>query len=189
MFLHSDSLVNSICLDLTTLQTLALDYITAIYPLSLVALTYIIVELHVKNFKPIVFIWKPFSTFLTERLNWDIHSSIVKVFSTFLLLSYGKLLNVTFDMLVPTRLYNVTGDSLGLYLYYDASYKYFSQKHLPYAILALSITFIFLLPPPILLALGLIKGCCGYLNSRWLVIQSFSECFCGYYKDGTEPGT
>ena len=183
------TLVNSICLDLTTLQTLALDYIIAIYPLSLVALTYIIVELHVINFKPIVFIWKPFSTFLTERLNWDIHSSIVKVFPTFLLLSYGKLLNVTLDMLVPTRLYNVTGDSLGLYLYYDASYKYFSQEHLPYAILALSITFIFLLPPPMILALGLIKGCRGYLNSRWLVIQSFSECFYGYYKDGTEPGT
>ena len=183
------TLVNSLCVDLTTLQTLALDYIIAIYPLILVLITYIVVELHAKHFKIIVWIWKPFSTFLTRRLNWDIHSSIVKVFATFLLLSYGKLLNVTFDLLLPTRLYNVRGESLGLYLYYDASYKYFSQEHLPYATLALSITFIFLFSPPLILIFCLIRCCRKYLSGRWLVLQSFAECFYGYYKDGTEPGT
>ena len=123
--------VNSICVDFTTLQTLALDYITAIYPLILVIITYVFVELHARNFKPIVFIWKPFSTFLSTKLNWDIHSSVVNIFSTFLLLSYGKLLNVTFDLLVPTRLYNVRGESLGLYLYYDSSYKYILSTRTP----------------------------------------------------------
>ena len=183
------TLVNSICLDLTTLQTLALDYITAIYPLVLVIITCLAVELHAKNFKPIVWIWKPFSDFLIGKLNWDIHSSIIKVFSTFLLLSYGKLLSITFDLLVPTRLYNVQGERLGLYLYYDASYKYLSQEHLPYAILALSITFIFLLPPPLILILCLVRCCRKCLRDRIFVLQSFAECFYGYYKDGTEPGT
>ena len=182
------SFVNNICIDLSTLQTLALDYITAIYPLILVIITYVFVELHARNFKPIVMIWKPFSIFLTGNLNWDIHSSIVKVFTTVLLLSYGKLLNVMFDLLLPTKLYNVRGESLGLYLYFDTSYKYFQQEHLPYAILALSIIFIFLIPPPLILLLYLIKGCRKCLNARGLALQTFVECFYGYYKDGTEPG-
>ena len=40
------SLPLNICLDLTTLQTLALDYAIAIYPLLLVVITYIVIELN-----------------------------------------------------------------------------------------------------------------------------------------------
>ena len=39
------SLQLNICLDLTTLQTLALDYAIAVYPLVLVVITYIVVDL------------------------------------------------------------------------------------------------------------------------------------------------
>ena len=43
------SLPLNICLDLTTLQTLALDYAIAIYPLLLVVITYIVIELHARG--------------------------------------------------------------------------------------------------------------------------------------------
>ena len=49
-----------VCLGTGTLQTLVLDLIVAVYPLLLMILTYLFISLHDKNFKPLVFICKPF---------------------------------------------------------------------------------------------------------------------------------
>ena len=179
--------INTICVDLTTLQALSLDYITAVYPLLLVVLTYVFIQLHATNCRVIVWMWKPFRFLFSG--NWDIHSSIIQTFATFLLLSYGKLLSVTFDLLIPTTLYNVKGEFIGFYLYYDASYEYFSHDHLPYAVLALIVSLTLIIPPPALLLvypLGCFQRCLGCRN---LALNTFVECFQGYFKDGTEPET
>ena len=105
------------------------------------------------------------------------------------MLSYGKLLSVTFDLLIPTRIYDVRGNHLGFYLYYDASYKYFSPAHLPYAILALVVAVTLLLPPPILLLVYPMSWFQKCLNHRGLALHTFVECYHGYFKDGTDPGT
>ena len=54
------SLPLNICLDLTTLHTLALDYAIAIYPLLLVLITYIVIELHARGCRVLVCLWRPF---------------------------------------------------------------------------------------------------------------------------------
>jgi hypothetical protein len=64
----------------------------------------------------------------------DIQSSIIKAFATFLLLSYVKLLNSTIDILLPVRTFDKYHEVVGWYVYYDASYEYFSKDHLPHAI-------------------------------------------------------
>lgn len=181
------SFSNSICFNLTTLQVLALDYVTAIYPLLLALIAFILIQLHAKNCRLILWIWKPFRKVFSG--DWDMHSSIIKAFATLLLLSYGKLLSVTFDLLIPTKLYNVTGGSLGFYLYYDASYKYFSHDHLPYACLALVISLTLLLPPPLLLLVYPMSWFQKCFNNRSPRLHTFVECFYGYYNDGTEPNT
>ena len=48
------SLSLNICLDLATLQTLALDYAIAIYPLLLVVITYVVIELHASGCRVLV---------------------------------------------------------------------------------------------------------------------------------------
>lgn len=179
--------MKNICVDLNTLQTLALDYIVAVYPLFLVILSYILIELHARNCRFILWIWKPFRQVFSG--NWDIHSSIIKTFATFLLLSYGKLLSVTFDLLIPSKLYNVSGEFLGFYLYYDASYKYFHIDHIPYAVIALVVTFLLLIPLPLLLLIYTMPWFHKCLKHRSLKLRTFVECFHGYFKDGTEPGT
>ena len=80
----------NIYLDLTTLQTLALDYAIAIYPLLLVIIIYIVIELHARWYRVLIWLWRPFHRccvrFMITRA-MDIQSSIIKVFATFLLLS------------------------------------------------------------------------------------------------------
>ena len=64
-------------------------------------------------------------------------SSIVEAFATFLLLSYVKLLSVSFDLLVHTHVYQVNGSLVrgNIPILYDATIEYFGDKHLPYAVL------------------------------------------------------
>ena len=54
-----------ICLNVSTLTVLSLEYIVALYPLALVVLSYILITLHAQNYRVIVFAWKPFRKLFT----------------------------------------------------------------------------------------------------------------------------
>ena len=64
----------------------------------------------------------------------DARTSLIDAFATFLPLSYVRLCSVSFDLLVPTQVFNATGHKIDLYPYYDASVEYFGKQHLPYAV-------------------------------------------------------
>ena len=172
-----------------TLQALALDYGIAFYPLALIIVTYVLIELHAHNVKFIVWIWKPFHRcFARFRQKWDIKTSTIDAFATFLLLSNIKLLSVSFDLLLLNRVYNMNGSVVGIYLYYDASIEYFGKKHLPYAILAVLVLLIFILFPILLLLLypmRCFQQCLGPCRVRWHALHIFVDAFQGWYKDGT----
>ena len=61
--------------------------------------------------------------------------SIIDAFATFLLLSYIKLLNTSFSLLIVTDIHSEHGSRLGHFLYYDATIKFMGPQHLPFAIL------------------------------------------------------
>ena len=50
--------------ELKNIHVLALQSVSAFYPLLLIAITYACVELHGHNFRPIVWLWKPFHRWL-----------------------------------------------------------------------------------------------------------------------------
>ena len=179
-----------ICLKVDMLQVLTLDYSIAFYPLALIIITYIFIELHAHNFRVIVWIWRPFHRcFARFRQQWDIKTSIIDAFATFLLLSNIKLLSVSFDLLTPTCVYSMNGSVVGMFLYYDASIEYFgTKKHLPYAILAVFVVLIFVIFPILLLLLypmQCFQRCLGRCRMRWHALHIFIDAFQGCYKDGT----
>ena len=141
-----------ICLDITPLQALTLDYAIAFYPLLLVLITYVLIKLYSHDVRIIVWLWKPFHKCLRLiRNTWDFEGSVAKAFATFFILSYLKLLNISFELLIYTEVYTLKNSSLSYStryaLYYDASIEYFGKEHLPYAVLALFVmTFVVLLP-------------------------------------------
>ena len=183
------TLIPHICVNIDTLEALALDYAIAIYPLILLVLTYVLFEVNACNFKAVRFMSIPFQWCAKRfRSQLDVRASIVEAFATFLLLSYVKLLSVSFDLLVPTHVYHVNGSLVGMYLYYDATIEYFGGKHLPFAVLALFVMLVFILFPILLLLLYPMRcfqqclECCGV---RWHALHIFIDAFQGYYKDGT----
>ena len=187
-------LLPNICLRTSTLQTLALDYLVAVYPLFLLIVSYVLIELHDRNFRVVVFLWKPFrSVLMFFRKKWDCRTSVIDAYATFFVLSSTKFLSVSSDILTPARLYTLNSNETTLVLYYDASIEYFGKEHMPFAILAIILLLAFIIVPLIILLLYPLKLFQKFLNSfpvGWSnIIRTFVDSFLGCYKDGTDPGT
>lgn len=184
------SLIPGICMHLTTIEVLSLDYVIAVYPMVLMVTLYILTELHAHGVRPIVFLWRPFH-YLSARFrrNWDIQTSLIDAFATFFLLSSTKLFSVSFDLLIPTTLYLKNGDNLGMYLFYDPNLKYMSRGsgHLYYGILALSVLVIFFVLPLAFVVFSNWKCLSGARQIR--VVKELLQTMQKYYKDGSEEGT
>ena len=187
-----------ICLGTDTLQTLSLDLAVGIYPLLLMLLSYVLIDLYDRGFKVLVIMWKPFlRTFRLFRRNWEIRTSVIDAYATFFLLSNVKFLSVSFNLLAPVKVYQLSSSKDFSYtwrLYYDATILYFDEYHLPYAILAIAVLFFFVLLPVLILILYPCSCFQKFLNmfpfQRYIIIlHTFVDSFHGCYKNGTEPGT
>lgn len=53
-------MVPSFCVSNKHLLIFILEYALALYPLSLIILTWICIELHDRNFRPLIWLWRPF---------------------------------------------------------------------------------------------------------------------------------
>ena len=186
------ALYSPFCLhpEATTLQILALDYVVAVYPLVLLVVVYLFVKLHDSNSKYIIFLWRPFHRcFVHFRKHWNIKTSLIDSFATFLLLTYMKFLSISCDVLAPVPIYNIDGKTLSrYYLYWDGTVEFFGREHLPYAILALSVVIIFCILPLLDLCLYPCRWfhkCLNYCKFRNQFLPIFMDAFLGCYKNGT----
>ena len=187
------SILPDICLNVTTLQALALEYVIALYPFLLIVMSYFAIELYDRNIVCIVAMWKPFHKLLQFfRKSWDIRTSVIDSFSTFILLSYIKILSVSTDVLVPTHIYQLNSNRSKLGVFYSPKFVYFGKQHLPYAIFAVVILTFFVCIPTLILLLYPFRFFHKFLSLfpiNWHFLHAFVDSFQGSYKDGTEPGT
>ena len=187
------SVLPDICLNITTLQALALDYLLAFYPFVLILLSYIFIHLYDRKIPCIVTLWKPFHKILTGfRKSYGVRTSVIDSFSTFYLLSYVKILCVSADLLIPTQIHQLGSNTSTFGLYYSPSVTYFGGEHRPYAIMAIAILTLFVTIPTITLFLYPFQFFQKFLSIfplNWHFLLAFVDSFQGCYKDGTEPGT
>ncbi len=187
------SVLPNICLNVTTLQALALEYLIALYPFVLIITSYLILVLYDRNCLFLVYAWKPFKKLQTKvQRSWDIRTSIIDSFSTFFLLSYVKVLSVTSDILIPTQIQELGSSKRQLALYYSPSVPYFGDEHCPYAILAIIILTVFVTFPTIVFILYPCQFFQKFLSLfpiNWHFLHAFVDSFQGCYKDGAVPGT
>ena len=176
--------------DMTMLEALAFDYIIAVYPLALIVIMYLLIKLHDHNFRPVVWLWKPFHLCTARfRRQLDIRRSLVDAYATFFLLSYVKILSVSNDILLPATLIDIHGHTLDkYYLYYDGTVEFLGQTHRPYAILAIAELVVFIFSPLLLLIVYQCRcfhRCTQHCGFTCNILHTFMDAFQGYYKDGT----
>ena len=178
-----------VCLHVSSMQLVLLEYCIAFYPLLLLLLIYMAAKLRMYQIRGIHCLWVPVnSTMSSLRRTWNFKTSVIHSFATFLLLSYSKLLSISFHSIIFTRIHNARGTFLGSYVYYDPSLKYFGPEHMFYGLLALVIFTIFVVAPVVLMFVYPMRWFQRTLTRLHLnreVVRSFMEAFQGCYKDGT----
>ena len=167
----------------------------AFYPICLILITYACIKLHDSNFRSVVWLWKPFHRhFVHFRRRRDSTASIINAFTTFLLLSFSKILFVSFTLLYtyPIHYKTISGDDTRKYvLYYDPTVESHSQDYSIFAALAcfvlmtfIGIPTVFLILYPIKLFRRCVSCICG--SRRWHALHIFVQSLQGPYKDGTD---
>ena len=172
-----------------------LGYISALYPLLLILLTWICIELHGHNFRPLVWLWRPFHRcFVRLQRGWDTKSDIIDVFITFLLLSCGKILYQTLLLLDRDEIqnFNLSGHHFTSYqCVADQSISYGSTYHLLFAIPSVLIFCVCTILPLLLLILYPIRAFRSCL-SKWhlnsIALNIFTEKVYSCYRNGLHGG-
>ena len=177
--------------NIRNIHGLALEYTVAFYPICLMVITCTCIKLHNNNFRPVVWLWKPFHKYVVHmrRGCTDARASIINGFATFLLLSYSKILFVSFTLLDTVHINNLFSSSAKCVLYYDPTVDCYSTEHFIFLTLAVSVCAIFVVFPVAILILYPTRLCrrcimnCG--TRRWNALRTIMETFQGEYKDGT----
>ena len=185
------TLIPPICLPLNTMQVIALDYLVAVYPLLVLVCVYVLVSAHNRRCGLVIQIWRPFlSCFARMRQQFNLRRSMIDAFATFILLSYIKLVSVSGDLIIPVRVYNINGSTVGYFMYYNATIRFMSSEHLPYFIMSITVGII-VASFPLLLVVYPTKWCQTVLNKfNWnsSSVRMLMECFQGYYRDRSDGG-
>ncbi len=179
---------------LNDLHILLLEYTSALYPLFLVVITYVGIELHARNLRIIIILWKPFhKCFAPLRRSVDPRSSVIAAFSTFLSLSFSRILHITCLILSPgIDNHNNTQQYISAInpLIRASSEPQFFHKlmYTWYSFPLLIITVLTYLPIVLLLLYPIkcfrkLLSYCG--SKKYHAIYVFIDTFQGHYKDGT----
>ena len=171
-----------------------INYISILHPIVLIILTWICVELHGRNFRPLVWLWRPFHRcFVQLRRSWDKKSDIIDVFTTFFIVSYDQLL-IQSLMLINTRPVLAADRSGTLYVTYHSLFDPKSLHrhawHLKLLLIFLVILFFCILPPLflILYPLKMFRSCLSKCRLSSVALNIFVEKMQGCYRNGLDGG-
>lgn len=166
----------------STIQAQALEYPLALSPLVLILIMCIVLRSGI--------IQRCRNRF---NLRWDPLSSLIHAYATYTTLLYTNIMTVSFNLFASSKVFNQTSELPYRVMPYDASICFLSHRHIPYAVLALSMLSIFCILPLLLLLVYPLNSFQNLLNTRllqrvnWLPLRIFSDSFMGCYRDKTEP--
>ena len=183
------------------IHLLFLRYICTFYPFFLIMVTWICIELHDHNFRPLVKLWSPFHRCIVHlRRSWNAKNDIIGVFSSFFLLSCSKLV---YQAIVITLCHNISianiNTSVNVFesvvsVTEDLSVECLGIEHLTFSIISLVITILFVLLPTLILVLyptRVFRRClsrCRLGGRPQTALFIFVEKFHSCYRDSLDGG-
>ena len=167
-----------------------LDFLATLYPFLLLLLTYIVTELHARDFTPVVVLWRPFHRiYVRFYTTWGPNTSIIQAFSSLFFLSYAKLIFIIWEPFMYSAVLNTEGHVISKLVYIDPTVPYGSKKHICAVLFSIFVAVFLYLPPLLLLILyptRLYRKISHIIKSKWrIAIKTYVETFQGCYKDGT----
>ena len=183
------SLYPPVCLHIDSMQLILLEYSIAFYPLLLLFFVYFAAKAR-SQIRGIGFVWPaPLqATMSSLSRTWNFRASVIHSFATFIVLSYGKLISISFHSLRFITVHNPYGHIKGVYVYSDPTIEFFGPEHKFYGLLSILVMLVFVVSPVVFMFVYPMKWFQRVLTKLRLnneVLRSFMESFQGCYKDGT----
>ena len=134
---------------LGTAHIALLEYVSGLYPLYLIFLTWVCIELHGQNFKPVVLLWRPINRFLVKLgKSCDSRPDLIGVFASFFFISFTKLTRQSMMVFSCEPLIGKGGKVTQAVAMMNPRTECYSMQHLLYGIPALLVfLFCIILPP------------------------------------------
>ena len=180
--------------NLKNIHILVLNYFSSFYTFCLIIITWICISLYSRNCQPFVFLWSKLKKYFISIGQEDKSRTIIDVFSTFLLLSYTKLLLTSIVILQPSSIRNSNGLPRKIVPAVDPSVRYLSGEHIIFMLIASIIFVVIVLLPAFLLALYPVRKFrsllfqCRLGGHSKAAINIFVEKFYSCYRDGLDGG-
>ena len=172
-----------------------IKYVYVFYPILLIILTWFCVELHGRNFRPLVWLWRPFHRwFVRFRRGCDAKRDILDVFNTFFLLSYDQLMFQASMLFLTRPILRIDGSGKPYVVYHSILDSKNIHEHAYYSLLIIPIIlipFVFNILPPLLLILYPVKvfrSCLSKCHLDSIVLNTFVEKMQGCYRNGLDGG-
>ena len=134
-----------------------LNYISVVYPLLLMFISYLFIELHARNFRPVIYIWKPFSVCFVKIRRLSATDSIIHAYATLLILSFSSLNYNSFELLRVTNVYYSNRTQTIGVLYHRPSIVTYTYQHIIQYSFVMVILFLLGIIPTLLLCIYSIK--------------------------------
>ena len=182
----------NLCLhpSLRMVHVLALRLVLAFYPLLLVIITYLVIQLKARNIRILTWLWGLVCLNCVRwRRIWQAKTSVINAFASCVLLSYSKFVQESLLYVSPSEIHYSNGTLVGRVLSFDTSMHFLGRRHMPYAIVAIVMLLTFGVLPPLILTFyqfRLFQNCLDRMRLRGVGLQRFVEAFQGCYRDGTD---
>jgi hypothetical protein len=171
-----------------------LGYVSSFYPILLIFLTWFCVELHGRNYRPLVWLWRPFHRcFVQLQRGWDTRSDLIDVFTTFFILSYSKIMyqtQLTTGTHMLININEVGKITKGHMLLVDPSIVYGGSYHLAFVIPSLFFSILNFLPPLLLILFPIraFRSCLSKCNLNSCAVHTFTDKVYGCYRNRLDGG-
>ena len=195
------SVIPPLCIS-SNLNPVYLTYLrilSAIFPYIYIAITWILIQLHSRDCRIVVWMWKFLNRVLLKHISVrkDRGRTAIDAFATFFLLCFYRISVTLVNPLRPLIIHQASNHNrsfnIAVHLLLNPNEEYGSKAHLPFMILSLTIFLFILIPPIILIALYPIKAfrellgkCCH--RQFICTLNFFVEKFYFCYKDGLDGG-
>ena len=172
-----------------------LGYVSVLYPLFLIFLTWVCIDLYGRGLKPIVYPVTKFRNCLKKlKQDWGEKRDVVDVFSAFFLLSYSRLMYQSSLFLECHKVVSLDTHghwSLMYILDYDQNITCGSSKYIAIAVVVALSLFVFNILPALLIVFypfKVVRLCLSKCRLDTLCLNTFMDKFYGCYRDGLNGG-
>ena len=174
---------------LSELQVQLLRFLPATFPILLVIVIFVLMELHARNFRVVHTLWKPFSIILDKTAITGVtNNSVIHAFASFIFLANSYVFTTFTNLFQDINIYREDGNMYKHSLYMDPTLELYGYHHIQFIMVSSVPLFIFTLLPSLLHIIyptRIYEYLSRCISARkQLAITAFTEALQACFKDG-----